>query len=278
MHTIGWFSTGRGQGSMNLLHAMVRAIKDGTVKTEIAYVFCSREQGDAEGSDRYIQQAKAYGLNPVCFSSKRFKPELRKQGKENPEALHQWRLEYDRKVMQQLGTLTADINVLAGYMLVVGTEMCARYDMINLHPAAPDGPAGTWQEVIWQLIEQRAARSGNMMHLVIEELDKGPPITYSLFSIRGNGYDGLWQDLEAKLKTKSLPDIAREEGEQNPLFQKIRWDGAMREIPLVIQTVKSFADGRIHLKDRHIIADGAPLQGPYCLTEDIERQLLSMKL
>lgn len=273
MYRIGWFSTGRGQGSLNLLHAIVRAVKDGTVRAEIAYVFCSREQGDAEGSDRYIRQVQDYGLNLICFSSKRFKPELRRQGKENPLLLDRWRAEYDREIMRRLKGPRANLAILAGYMLVVGPEMCATCDMVNLHPAAPDGPAGTWQEVIWQLIEQRADRSGNMMHLVIQELDKGPPITYSLFPLRGGGFDSLWEDMENKLKTASLRDIARHEGEQNLLFAGIRQEGARREIPLVVQTVKAFADGRIRLENKKILAEGKVLAGPYCLTEDIERQL-----
>lgn len=273
MYRIGWFSTGRGQGSLNLLHAIVKAVRQGTVQAEIAYVFCSREQGDAEGSDRYIRQVQDYGLNLVCFSSKRFNPELRRQGKEDPLLLDRWRSEYDREIMQRLQGLQAQLNVLAGYMLVVGAEMCATYDMVNLHPAAPDGPAGTWQEVIWQLIEQRADRSGNMMHLVIRELDKGPPITYSLFPLRGGVFDSLWREMENKLKKESLREIALREGEQNPLFARIRQEGALREIPLVVQTVKAFADGRITLENKKIVAEGKVLEGPYCLTEDIERQL-----
>lgn len=176
--------------------------------------------------------------------------------------------------MQRLGTPDVHITVLAGYMLVLGPEMCRAYDMINLHPAAPDGPAGTWQEVIWQLIKQRATQSGNMMHLVIEELDKGPPITYGTFPIRGAEFDPLWDDIDGQLKQKTPEAISREEGEQNPLFAKIRLEGARREIPLVVQTVTAFADGKIYLKDRSIIAGGKPLAGPYCLNDAIERELL----
>ena len=273
MYRIGWFSTGRGQGSLNLLQAIMAAIKNGRVKADMGFVFCSREPGDAEGSDRYIKQVQDYGLPLVCFSSKRFKPDLRKQGKFDSAALEQWRLEYDREVMQRLGTPDVRITVLAGYMLVLGPEMCRTYDMVNLHPAAPSGPAGTWQEVIWQLIGQRADESGNMMHLIIEELDKGPPITYGTFPIRGGEFDVLWAALDEKLKQKTLQEIARDQAEQQPLFAKIRREGALREIPLVVQTVKAFADGRIYLKDRRIIADGKPLAGPYCLNDDIEREL-----
>ena len=278
MYKLGWFSTGRGQGSLNLLHAIMNSIHEGIVKAELEYVFCSREPGDAKGSDRYIKQVQDYGLKLITYSSKRFKPDLRKKGKNDPEALRRWRLEYDREIMKQLGSLRADINVLAGYMLVVGEEMCRQYDMINLHPAAPDGPAGTWQEVIWQLIEQRADKSGNMMHLVIEELDKGPPITYATFPIQGHDYTPLWQDMDSALKEKPLEAIMREEGEENPLFLKIRKDGAERELPLVIQTVRAFAEGRIRLENKQIVADGKILEGPYCLTEDIEAQLQKASL
>jgi len=164
-------------------------------------VCCSREAGDAEGSDRYLQQVKDYGLNLVSFSSKRFMPELRKQGKTDPDALNRWRNAYDAEIIKRLEPFQADINVLAGYMLVVGDVMCKKFDMINLHPAAPDGPAGTWQEVIWQLIKEKAEKSGNMMHLVTEELDKGAPITYVTFPCR-RGFDPLRLKIEEKLKTK----------------------------------------------------------------------------
>jgi len=270
MYKIGWYSTGRGQGSLNLLHAIVRAIRDGDVRADISYVFCSREPGDAEGSDRYIRQVKEYGLDLVCFSSKTFRPELRAEGKQNPEALNRWRLEYDREIIKRIDGRGADLSVLAGYMLVVGAEMCRMLDMVNLHPAAPGGPAGTWQEVIWQLIDRGAASSGNMMHLVIEELDKGPPITFSEFSVRGPGFDGLWEDMQKKLAVRSLAEIERNEGVDNPLFAKIRQEGARREIPLVVQTVKAFAEGRVRLDNKHIIAGGEVLPGPYCLTDDIE--------
>jgi len=186
-YQIGWFSTGRGQGSMNLLNAMVKAVSDGEVNGKLAFVVCSREQGEAEGSDRYIQQVQEYGIPLVTFSSKKFMPELRKAGKADPDVMRQWRIAYDREVMQHMEGVQADIIVLAGYMLVVGEEICEIHDMINLHPAAPNGPAGTWQEVIWLLIHKRAQESGNMMHLVTPELDKGPPITYCTFPIRGRG-------------------------------------------------------------------------------------------
>jgi len=273
MYRIGWFSTGRGQGSLNLLKAIVQAIADKIITAEISFVFCSREPGDAPGSDVYLRQVRDYGLNLVSFSSKRFMPDLRKKGKTDPAALNRWRNAFDAEVMKRLAPFPADINVLAGYMLVVGDIMCQKYNMVNLHPAAPDGPAGTWQEVIWQLIEKRAESSGNMMHLVTEELDRGAPITYVTFPIAGGDFDPLWADMEKKRRQKSLKELAREEGEQNPLFKKIREEGVKREIPLVIQTVRAFAEGRIRLKNRTVFEGNTVLSGPYCLTREIEKTL-----
>jgi phosphoribosylglycinamide formyltransferase-1 len=172
--------------------------------------------------------------------------------------------------MKRMEGVQANIIVLAGYMLVVGEEICEIHDMINLHPAAPGGPAGTWQEVIWQLIHKRARESGNMMHLVTKELDKGPPISYCTFPIRGADFDPLWAEMEKKLRGKMLAEIMKKEGEQNPLFVKIRQEGARREIPLVVQTVKAFAEGRIKLNNKKIIAEGKVLEQPYCLNKEIE--------
>ncbi len=159
-YTIGWFSTGRGPGSRNLLKSIVDAIAAGDIRAHISYVFCSREEGEAEGSDQYIRMVRNYGLSLVTFSARAFKPAMRKQGKQDPAVMQEWRLDYDREVMVRLAAFSSDIVVLAGYMLIVGDQLCEKYDLINLHPAAPNGPAGTWQEVIWKLMEERSRKAG----------------------------------------------------------------------------------------------------------------------
>ena len=106
-----------------------------------------------------------YQIPLVCFSYEKFRASQGKHGTRTG-TLPSWRLDYDHEVMARLKDFHHDLCVLAGYMLIVGAEMCQRYNMINLHPAAPGGPAGTWQEVIWQLIESKAETTGVMMHLV----------------------------------------------------------------------------------------------------------------
>ena len=270
LYQIGWFSTGRGPGSRNLLKTILENIASGIINAKISFVFCSREEGEAEGSDLYLKMVKDQGLNLISFSSRKFKPEMRKQGKDDPNIMRQWRIEYDRKIMSLLNHHSADVNVLAGYMLIVGDEMCEKYNLINLHPASPDGPAGTWQEVIWKLIEDRANQSGVMIHLVTNELDKGPRITYCTFPLRDPFIDPLWEKHEQKLKSKSLNQIIKEEGKNNELFKEIRKMGVIRELPLVVQTLKIFSEGKIGIKDKHIIVNDRIQHQPYCLTEQIE--------
>lgn len=270
VYKIGWFSTGRGPGSRNLLKTILDNISSGTLNAEISFVFCSREQGEAEGSDIFLKMVKDHGLNLISFSSRKFKPEMRKQGKANPDTMGKWRIEYDREIMPRLNHYQSDINVLAGYMLIVGDEMCEKHDLINLHPAAPDGPAGTWQEVIWKLIGEGATQSGVMIHLVTKDLDEGPPITYCTFPLRDTAIDPLWERHRQKLKVKSLDQIIQEEGENNELFKEIRRRGVKRELPLVVQTLKTFSEGKVMIKDKQVIVEGKIQQQPYSLTDQIE--------
>ncbi len=269
-YKIGWFSTGRGPGSRNLLKTILENIASGIINAEISFVFCSREEGEAEGSDLYLKMVKDQGLNLISFSSRKFKPEMRKQGKDDTNIMRQWRMEYDREIMSLLNHHSSVVNVLAGYMLIVGDEMCEKYNLINLHPASPDGPAGTWQEVIWKLIEDRANQSGVMIHLVTNELDKGPRITYCTFPLRDPFIDPLWEKHEQKLKSRSLNQITKEDGDNNELFKEIRKRGVIRELPLIVQTLKIFSEGKIGIKDKHRIVNDRVQHQPYCLTKQIQ--------
>ena len=260
MYKLGWFSTGRDKAARDLLTIVQRSIALGETRAEIAFVFCNREPGEARESDLFLKLVKSYALPLVCFSSQRFKAN-KGTG---------WRLEYDREVMKRLQGFNPDLCVLAGYMLIVGEEMCQRYNMINLHPAAPGGPKGTWQEVIWQLIDNRASETGVMMHLVTPELDMGPPVAYCTFPIRGKPFDRYWQEIEGQ----SVEEIKNAQGEKNPLFKLIRKHGLAREFPLIIATLKVFSQGKVKIiADKKLVdAAGSPIKG-YNLTDEINQQI-----
>lgn len=171
--------------------------------------------------------------------------------------------------MELLKASQPDLCVLAGYMLIVGAEMCQRYDMINLHPAAPGGPAGTWQEVIWKLLETGAKKSGVMMHLVTPELDKGPVVTYCTYSLTGKPFTPYWREIRGH----SLEEIKRKEGENLSLFQLIRQKGLAREFPLIISTIKAFSEGKVRIEQGRVVDRQGKVIPGYDLTREIEGQL-----
>ncbi len=259
-YRLGWFSTGRDKAARDLLTVAQRSIALGEIEAEIAFVFSNRQRGEAKDSDLFLDLVESYGLPLVSFSSKDFQTP-------RPYLSPQWRLGYDREVMKRLQGFDADLGVLAGYMLIVGAEMCQKYNMINLHPAAPSGPKGTWQEVIWQLIEAKAESTGVMMHLVTPELDEGPPATYCTFPIRGKPFDRYWQEIEGG----NIAEIKQRQGENNKLFKTIRRHGLAREFPLIIAALKAFSQGKVKIEGGKVVgADGKPIKG-YNLTEEIDR-------
>jgi len=264
MYQLGWFSTGRDKAARDLLATVNSSIKLGEIKAEIAFVFCSREPGESEESDLFLRLVEDEHIPLICFSYQKFRAGKAVPSTRQEEALPLWRFDYDREVMNRLQSFHPDLCVLAGYMLIVSQEMCQRYNMINLHPAAPGGPKGTWQEVIRQLIESKAQETGVMMHLVTPELDMGPPVTYCTFPIRGKPFDKYWEKIE-KLPLTS----AKKHNEEEPLFKLIRKHGLAREFPLIISTLKAFSQGKVKIMAGKIVdAEGKPING-YNLSNEI---------
>jgi phosphoribosylglycinamide formyltransferase-1 len=204
----------------------------------------------------------------------KFLPELRKKGlaesfsaADASSSLHEWRNRFGEEVIKTIRILpSVDIVIMAGYMLILGDPELHELNLVNIHPALPWGPQGTWQEVIHQLIAERASEQGIMIHLVTKELDRGPVISFCRFPIHGPDYENLW----AKWHAEISPDSTREQRENHPLFRKIRADGEIRELPLLRGAIRELAFGKIIIKDRVIYVDGAPLAQGVDLTEFIE--------
>jgi phosphoribosylglycinamide formyltransferase-1 len=260
MYKIGWFSSGRGEGSRNLLRTVYQSIEQGEIKADIDFVFCNRERGQARETDLFLDLVESYRIPLVCFSSRKFR------APRGDDAPGDWRIEYDRQVMKRLKSFVPDICVLAGYMLIVGAEMCRHCNMINLHPAAPGGPAGTWREVIWKLIASGAQETGVMMHLVTPELDKGPPVTYCKFAVRNGQFYRLWADINGL----SVDEVMAQQGEDSPLFKLIRSEGVKRELPLIVATVKAFSEGRVRIENGKVLDSSGRIVEGYSLTREIE--------
>jgi len=267
--TLGWFATGTGTTSPKLLSAALDAIRSGSLDARIVVVFCNREPGEDPGSDAFHAQVRAAGIPLITLSDRRFRRQRGGPVARKGEPLPEWRRAYDREVIRLLEPYPFDLGVLAGYKLIFGDEATTRWDLLNLHPAEPGGPKGVWQDVIWQLIASRAQRAGVMMHLATPQLDEGPAVTYCTFSLRGPAFDPLWAAIEGR----HLADIRESEGEDNALFQEIRRQGVAREIPLLIETIRAFADGRLRIQDKRIVdRHGSPIP-PCDLTDEIERAI-----
>ncbi len=267
MLSLGWFSTGRGPGSRRLLATVQDEISAGRLDARIAVVFCNREPGQNPQTDEFLDQVRGLGIPLVCLSTLRFRRERGESTAKPGEPLPQWRRDFDEEVIRLLEPYPFDLGVLAGYMLIGTDAMCRRYDSLNLHPAAPDGPPGTYQQVIWWLIEQGADHSGVRMHLATTELDMGPPVTYCAYPIRGPSFDELWREVDRQ----GVAAVKEGVGEELALFQEIRRHGVAREVPLVVETLRAFAEGRVQFRDKRVV-DGQGIEiDAHDLTDEIER-------
>jgi hypothetical protein len=113
----------------------------------------------------------------------------------------------------------------------------------------------------------KAATHGIKMHVAIPELDMGSTATYCTFPIRGKAFDKLWQEVQGR----TVEDIKAKEGVENALFKKIREHGAVREVPLILATLKAFSEGKLKItKDRKVVdSKGSPIAG-YDLTKEVD--------
>jgi folate-dependent phosphoribosylglycinamide formyltransferase PurN len=268
MLNIGWFSTGRGPGSQGLLRFVQDRLEQGLLDARIQFVFSNREPGEAEGSDQLFELARNYGLNVATLSSSKFRREMGGRFADH-------RTEYDGRVMKLLSGYQPDICVLAGYMLIIGGPMCRQYPLLNLHPALPDGPIGTWQEVVWRLIENRTDRTGAMIHLATEEVDRGPLISYCTVPLTGPQIDEQWLAAEKH----DLDKVKGEVGEEFTLFQMIRQAEYEREPYLLFETLRAVADGRVSIRDGQVFYEATPggsETGAFpgvCLDPEIQRAM-----
>ncbi|MDA8161392.1 MAG: formyltransferase family protein [Desulfobacteraceae bacterium] len=268
MMNFGWWTSGKDRAAIDLFDAAQKAMVDGVIQGRISYVFCSRARGEGSYSDRLFDMALSLGMPVAALSAVRFRPGMRVSDRE------QWRQMYHEAVLDAVKDFPQDIVVLAGYMWVVSPEVCRRLTVINLHPALPGGPCGTWQEVIWQLLDERSDETGVMMHLVTPILDRGQAITYCRFRIKGGKWAPLWRQLEDDLNKYGFDAVKAGGGGSQPLFDAIRAQGVKREIPLIIQTLRSLALRDIYIKGGALFdGSGHRLEAPFDMTKEIEAML-----
>ncbi|MDD3580903.1 MAG: formyltransferase family protein [Desulfobacca sp.] len=266
MLTFGWFSSGRDQAAIDLLAAVHDRLVSGYIPGQIAFVFCDREPGEDQAADQFRAAVQARQLPLVTYSSRGLRDKIRRHAPDVDKV----RTAFDQAVIEQVQGYGAQLLVLAGYMLVLSPKLCRRFLCLNLHPALPGGPTGTWQQVIWQLIADEASSAGAMMHLATPALDRGPAVTYCHFSLTGPDFAPFWQQLRKKRQLLGLKEIIQQEGEAEPLFARLRAEELKREFPLIILTLKHLAEGGLQLTPAGVQAAGQLLPQGRCLTEQVE--------
>jgi phosphoribosylglycinamide formyltransferase-1 len=269
MFSFGWFSSGRGQGSIDLLTSAQQKMQDGFIPGRIVYVFCDRAPGETPAADRFHEVVRSLNLPLVTLSSLALRQKIRQKSGNVEQA----RLDFDRRVIELLAPYAVDVVVLAGYMLVLSPRLCEHLLCLNLHPAVPGGPQGTWRQVMWQLMETEAREAGAMMHLVTPVLDKGPAVTYFHFSLRGPGFDSYWQAYREKRRSLSPEKIKAQEGDQEPLFAQLRAEELRREFPLILLTLKNLAAGHLVLTAAGVQEGGRLVPDGFDITAQIEEYL-----
>lgn len=213
---------------------------------ELAYVFCNREPGEDEQTDQLFALIRERGVPLVTLSSAAFRKRAGGKIARKGEPLPPWRLDYDDAVLKLVEPYGAALGVLAGYMLIFGARACERLTLLNLHPAAPGGPIGIWQDVIWQLIAERAERSGITIFHAIPEVDAGPPVAFCTYPLHGPEIDPLWAEAEGQ----SVEQLKSMAGEELPLFKEIRRRGAAREPILIVETLRAVSERGLPAPDR----------------------------
>tara|TARA_B100001029_G_scaffold129017_1_gene108040 strand:- start:13711 stop:14376 length:666 start_codon:yes stop_codon:yes gene_type:complete len=196
---IGLMTSGRGEGSFNLIKSINEATSRIPVKIE--FIFCNREKGEHPGSDLLFEEITNYDAPIITISSRKYEET------------------YEDKVLNQLSKYNFDLLFLVGYMLITN-KIHKEHATYNLHPALPNGPKGKWDQVINELIDNKCNESGLMIHKVIDEVDSGECLSFCSFNIdysspnREKQFLNIRQqiiELESKFICKTLEMISFEE-------------------------------------------------------------------
>jgi len=247
MKRIGWFTTGRGPGSLGLFTTMRSMIKSGEIDAELSFVFLNREVKGNQYRARLIAMAEEDGVPVVILPSDGFRTDLKRSDMEA------WRAEYGKAMREPISKHPMDFGVLAGYMLILDPETCERYDIINLHPALPNTYQGTWEDIVHRVAESGDTKYGAMVHICTPELDRGATVAYDEFDIS---------------------DLRKSIASEEELAKAIRAREVEREVPLLMETIRLLVEGEIKIVGGRLLdREGREKTSVPCLADKIARLL-----
>ncbi|MBI2588107.1 phosphoribosylglycinamide formyltransferase [Candidatus Berkelbacteria bacterium] len=198
------------------LQAIINEIKKGKLNAEIVLVVSNK--AEAYG----LKRAKKENIPTQVFGLKEFREKRGFGDSENEKLLA--RRAYCQELAKLVTKTTADLVVMAGWMLVLTDEFLKKFPnrVINLHPALIPAFPGT--EAIKQAFDFGVKVTGVSVHFVPDEgVDTGPVILQE--AVRVKETDTL-ESLEQKI-------------------HKI-------EHCLLPQAIKLFGEGKLKLKGRKV--------------------------
>lgn len=141
-------------GSGTNLQAIMDACDSGFIPGQVVKVISNKKDAFA------LERAKKRGIPAVFIDPKKFKT----------------RAEYDSQISAEVEKVSADLIVLAGYMLLLSPEFVRKYAyrITNIHPALCPAFPGT--HAIKDALEYRVKVTGVTVHFVDEGMDTGPII------------------------------------------------------------------------------------------------------
>ena len=250
---IAWFASARGTGSRLLLEETLAAIQGERLDAEVVCVFCNRERKQSENTKAFLTYVKKREIPVIEQGSLAWRKRVHGEISDPRRQLAAWRRDFDEAAMRRIEEHRPDVAVMAGYMLVVTEELFNKLPMLNLHPALPDGPIGTWQEVIRELIKRRASKSGMTLQRITEKLDRGPAFSICCYPLPDEQFESL----------RAQDDVHSEDSE---LFRAIRAEGVKRESVFLVESLKKIAE------DPKLLEPNA-MSDPFDLTKPVDKEL-----
>lgn len=233
--SIGWFTTARGPGSLNLFRTLMDWIHGGDINARVSFVFINRDVKGNAYRQCLIDMATKEGIPVIIFPSDSFRPDLKMKD------LERWRDAYGEGLRERIADHPMDFGVLAGYMLIIDPITCQRYDIINLHPALPDTYTGTWEEIVGMVVENRDPSYGATVHVCSPELDRGAIVAYDSFLTEPIVNAPLSSDEKAR---------------------RVRAEELRREAPLLMESIRMLVDGEVSIREGKVYdSDGVEAKG-----------------
>lgn len=232
---------------MSLFSTMRSLIRSGDIDARLSFVFINREVKGNQFRAKLISLAEEDGVPVIILPSDGFRPDLR------AEDMGAWRSAYGNAMRTVISEHPMDFGVLAGYMLILDPETCAKHSIINLHPALPGTYQGTWDDIVRRVAESDDDVYGSMVHLCTPELDRGDTVTYDRFDIS---------------------DLRMERSSKEDLAKAIREREVRREVPLLMETIKLLVSGDVSIRNGRLFdRNGRELTEAPCIAPIIDGRL-----